>query len=103
MSAARASAVAHQAVLGHACRDCASASSQDAIGLGVRVGEHLVAVLGQPPGGFDLIGNGHSNLIEDVQDLLLVDQRARRQRQARAAAEHLLELIEQVQDVHGLR
>ena len=80
---------------------CVSASLQDPLSFGLGVGDDLVAVLGQAAGGFELVRNGHADLIEDVEDLLLVDERARREWQARACAEHFLELVEQIQDVHG--
>ena len=93
---------AHQLVLVDAFGRLRVGIAQDAISLRVRVCEHLVALLGQPPGGLDLFGDRHPDLVEDVENLLLVDERARRQGHARARAKHLLELVEQIQDVQRL-
>ena len=101
MSAARSSARADQAVVGDPMRGLCVGLVQDALGLSLRVGHDLVAVLRQATGGGQLIRDGHTDLIEDVQNFLLVDERARRQRQPRARSEHFLELVEQIQDVHG--
>ena len=67
------------------------------------IGDDLIALLRQSPRGFELIRYGHADLIEYVEDLLLVDERPRRKRQPRAGAKNLLELIEQIQDVHGIQ
>jgi len=76
--------------------------AQDAISLGARVRDHLVALIGQPTRGLHFLRYRNPNLVEDVQNLLLVDERARREGHPRPRAEHLLELIEQIQDVQRL-
>jgi hypothetical protein len=40
--------------------------AQDALGLGARISQHLVALLGQPSRRLDLVRYGHPNLVEDV-------------------------------------
>ena len=90
MSAARSSAVRTRLWSATRLRGLCVSLVQDALRLSLRVGHDLVAVLGQAAGGSQLIRDGHTDLIEDVQDLLLVDERARRQRQPRACSEHFL-------------
>src|SRR5437762_6453519 len=65
----------------------------------MRVGNHLIAFFGQASGGFDLVRNRDADLVDDVQQLLVVDEDARRKRHVRARRKHILELLEQIQEV----
>src|SRR5437764_505111 len=91
----------HEVVLADAFGGGCFRVMKDALRLGTRVGDDLVTLLGQPPAGFDLLGNGHADLIQDVEDLGLVDERARGQRQARARAKDFFELVQQIQNGHS--
>src|SRR5206468_12411948 len=73
--------------------------ADDLVRLALGLQDDFLFVLREPLGLAHLFRHGGADLVEDVDELLLVDQRSRRERQARPAADERLELVEQVQDL----
>src|SRR2546425_574081 len=72
----------------------------DALGLLLGLGEHLLALLDDPPGLLDLLGDGGPHLVEDVVDLLLVDAHLVGQRHGLGVVHQVVELVYEYEDIH---
>ena len=73
----------------------------DALGLALGLGEHLLALLDDPARLLDLLGDRGAHLVEDVVDLLFVHADGVRQRDLLGVVDEVVQLVDQYQDVHG--
>ena len=72
----------------------------DPLGLPLRLGEHLLALLDDPPRLLDLLGDRRPHLIEQVVDLLAVDPDLIGQRHGARVVHEVVELVYEDQYVH---
>ena len=72
----------------------------DSLGLALGLGEHLLALLDDPPGLLDLLGDRRAHLVEDVVDLLAVDADLIGQRDRARVVHQVIELVYEYEDVH---
>src|SRR4051812_10596336 len=74
----------------------------DALGLALGLGEHLLALLDDPARLLDLLGDRRAHLVEDVVDLLAVEAHLVRPRKHRAlrVVDQIVELVDENEDVH---
>jgi hypothetical protein len=63
----------HQAVLSDPFGGLGIGFAQDLICFRLGLSQDLIAFLGQTAGRFELVRDGHADLIEDIENLLLVD------------------------------
>ncbi len=70
------------------------------VDLALRFGEHLLALLDDPPRLLYLLGDGRAHLIEDVVDLLLVDPYLVGQGHRLGVMHQVVELVYQYKDIH---
>src|SRR5579859_2328200 len=74
----------------------------DPLGLFLRLGEHLLALLHDPPRLLDLLGDRRAHLVEDVVDLLLVDPHLVGHHDRLRVVHEVVELVDQYEDVHQI-
>src|SRR5581483_8270069 len=73
------------------------------VDLALRLGEHLLPLLHDPPRLLDLLGDRRPHLVEDVVDLLAVDADLVGQGDGLRVVHEVVELVDQNQDVHPLK
>src|SRR3954464_12252189 len=73
----------------------------DPLGLALGLRQHLLALLDDPAGLLDLLGDRGPHLVEDVVDLFLVHAHLVRQRDLLGVVDEVVQLVDQYQDVHG--
>ena len=72
---------------------------EDVLALALHLGEVLLALLQQPPGGAQLVGQALDGLVEQVEHLVAVDHHRRRQRHRPGRRHQVVEAPEHVLDV----
>src|SRR5881227_2933950 len=75
---------------------------EEAVGLALRLGEHLLALLYDPARLLDLLGDRRPHLVEDVVDLLAVDANLVGQRHGLRVVNEVVELVDENEYVHWL-
>src|SRR5438874_2664588 len=73
---------------------------EEAVGLALRLGEHLLALLDDPARLLDLLGDRRPHLVEDVVDLLAVDANLVGERNGLRVVHEVVQLVDQNQYVH---
>src|SRR5205823_7812533 len=74
--------------------------AQNAVALALCLGEHLLALLDDPAGLLDLLGNRRPHLVEDVVDLLAVDPDLVGQRDGLRVVDEVVQLVDQDKYIH---
>src|SRR5215203_3697 len=74
--------------------------AQDPVALALRLGEHLLPLLDDPPGLLDLLGDRRPHLVEDLVDLLAVDADLVGQGHGLRVVNEVVELVDENEDVH---
>ena len=72
----------------------------DPLGLALGLGEHLLALLDDPPRLLDLLGDRGAHLIEDVVDLLLVHADLIGQRDRLGVMDEIVQFVDEYQNIH---
>src|SRR5204862_6798802 len=70
------------------------------IAFALRLGEHLLALLDDPPSLLDLLGDRRPHLVEDVVDLLAVDPDLVGQRDGLRVVDEVVQLVDQDKYIH---
>src|SRR4051812_38795139 len=73
---------------------------EEPVGLALRLGEHLLALLDDPARLLDLLGDRRAHLVEDVVDLVAVDPHLVGERHGLRVVHEVVELVDENQDVH---
>src|SRR5205814_6470944 len=76
--------------------------AEQPVGLALRLGEHLLALLHDPPRLLDLLRDRRPHLVEDVVDLLAVDPDLVGQRHGLRVVNEVVELVDEYEYVHWL-
>src|SRR5205809_159581 len=87
-------------LLGDQLRLAVARLGDDALGLALGLGQHLLALLDDPAGLLDLLGNRRPHLVEDVVDLLAVDAHLVGEGHGLRVVHEVVELVDQYEDVH---
>ena len=74
--------------------------ADDPLGLAFGLGQHLLALLDDPPRLLDLLGDRGAHLVEEVVDLLAVHAHLVRQRDRPGVVNNVIELVDEDQNVH---
>src|SRR5436190_1485395 len=74
--------------------------TEDPVTLALGLGQHLLALLDDPAGLLDLLGNRRPHLVEDVVDLLAVDPNLVGQRDGLRVVDEVVELVDQDKYIH---
>src|SRR5204862_4280873 len=74
--------------------------AEDPVALPLRLGEHLLPLLDDPPGLLDLLRDRRAHLVEDVVDLLAVDANLVGQGHSLRVVHEVVELVDEYEDVH---
>ena len=77
--------------------------AEDAVGLPLCLGQHLLALLHDPAGLLDLLGNRRAHLVEDVVDLLAVDADLIGERNGLRVVHEVVELVDENENVHAIQ
>src|SRR5215211_2387568 len=72
----------------------------DPLGLALRLGEHLLALLDDPARLLDLLRDRRAHLVEDVVDLFLVNAHLVRERHGLRVVNRVVELVDKDENVH---
>ena len=75
--------------------------AEDPVGLALRLGQHLLALLDDPARLLDLLGDRRAHLVEDVVDLLAVDPHLIGERHGLRVVHEVVELVDENENVHG--
>ena len=75
--------------------------AEDPVGLALRLGQHLLALLDDPARLLDLLRDRRAHLVEDVVDLLAVDPDLIREGDGLRVVHEVVELVDQDENVHG--
>ena len=86
--------------LGGLARSLLARLAEDPVALPLRLGEHLLPLLDDPPGLLDLLRDGRAHLVEDVVDLLAVDAHLVREGHGLRVVHEVVELVDQYENVH---
>ena len=73
----------------------------DALGLTLGLGEHLLALLDDPASLFDLLGDRGAHLVEQVVDLLTINANVVGKRDLLRVVNQIVEFVNQYEDVHS--
>src|SRR2546430_3251219 len=76
--------------------------AEDPVTLAFRLSQHLLALLDDPAGLLDLLGDRRPHLVEDVVDLLAVDADLVGQRNGLRVVHEVVELVDENEYVHWL-
>src|SRR5438046_8190691 len=74
--------------------------AENPVTLALRLGQHLLALLDDPAGLLDLLGDRRPHLVEDVVDLLAVDANLVGQRDGLRVVHEVVQLVDQNQYIH---
>src|SRR6266550_2803094 len=75
--------------------------AENPVTLALRLGQHLLALLDDPAGLLDLLGDRRPHLVEDVVDLLAVDADLVGQRDGLRVVHEVVQLVDQDEYIHG--
>src|SRR5918994_3056816 len=90
----------HDLLLGDQADLLLARLADDALGLALRLGQHLLALLDDPARLLDLLGDRRAHLVEDVVDLFLVDTHLVRKRHGLSVVNRVVKLVDQDQYIH---